>query len=169
MEDQTQAAQTPADQPRPRRGWLARNWRWLVPGTLLVLIVLGLLLAGITYARVFGKLKSSQPYKMALERVQNHPKVIQRLGQPVKDDDWFPSGEVFIEGDRGEARLFFHVAGPRGRAQVSTWGKRMEGKWALVQLAITLEDKTRVDLGGVGDETLEEAPPWKPPEDAADQ
>ena len=164
MESDPQRAEETAGADGPRRGWWGRNWRWFVPTFALVLLALLGVCAVIVWCIVFGTLKSSEPYKMALERVKQHPLALEQLGEPVEDDDWFPGGEIFSEGGSGEARLFFHVAGPKGRAKVATWGQQRNGNWALVQLALTLEDNERLDLGQVADETLPEAPPWKPPQ-----
>lgn len=164
MGNDPQRAEKAAGADRPRRGWWRRNWRWFVPTLFLGLLVLLGICAVIVWWILFGALKSSEPYKMALERVKKHPQVLEQLGEPVEDDDWFPSGQVFTEGDRGEAGLYFHVSGPKGRGLVSAWGNRIEGKWALFQLAVTLTDNTRLDLGRVADETLPEAPLWKPPQ-----
>lgn len=148
----------------PRRGWWKRNWRWFVPAFFLGLLVLLGVCAVIVWWIVFGALKSSEPYKMALEQVKNDPQVIARLGQPVEDDAWFPSGYVNIEGERGQTQLNFEVAGPNGRARVAIRGNCMEGKWALVELVVTLKDNTRLVLDPVADKDLQEAPPWKPPQ-----
>ena len=43
-------------------------------------------------------------------QVKKDPQVIERLGEPV-NDTWRVGGEVFSEGDRGEANLNFPEIG----------------------------------------------------------
>ena len=63
------------------------------------------------------RLKSSEPYKLALKKVRQNPEVVKRLGEPI-EDGFVPVGEVNIENDRGSANLFFDVTGPNGTAHV---------------------------------------------------
>ena len=103
---------------KPRRGWWSRNWRWFVPTALLCSALLcGGCCIGI-FGAVFGVLKSSEPYQMALERVQKDPQLIQHLGEPIEEVGWFPSGEITVQNGRGDARFDFEVAGPKGKAHV---------------------------------------------------
>ena len=144
---------------RPQRGWLRRNWLWLVPATLLVLC--GGFCIGI-FGLVFGMLKSSEPYQMALQRVQTDPRVVQRLGQPIEESGWFPTGQINVENDRGEARLDFDVAGPDGKAHVHAEARCIAGRWGLTRLEVTTEDGQRIPLDTTVDGGLDEAPPFEP-------
>jgi hypothetical protein len=148
---------------RPRRGWLARNWIWLVPTTL---VGLGLFWCGAClgiYAAVFGVLKSSAPYQMALDRVQNEPRLIRRLGEPIEDAGWFPTGEVNAEDDRGDARLDLDVAGPKGKAHVHAEARRITGHWGLTRVEVIAEGGQRIVLDVSRDEEAGgEAPLFRP-------
>jgi hypothetical protein len=148
---------------RPRRGWLARNWIWLVPTTL---VGLGLFCSGACvgiYAAVFGVLKSSAPYQMALERVQSEPQLIRRLGEPIEGVGWFPSGEVNDENDRGDARLDLDVAGPKGKAHVHAEARRIAGHWGLTRVEVTPDGGPRIVLDLSKDEEAGgEAPLFRP-------
>ncbi len=157
MADSDPTPATPAD--RPRRGWLRRNWLWFVPTTVLVLC--GGFCIGI-FGLVFGLLKSSDPYQMALQRVQNDPQVIQLLGQPIEESGWFPTGQLNIENDRGDARFDFDVAGPNGKAHVHTEARRISGRWGLTRLEVTPEDGQRIVLDTTVAGGLDEAPPFEP-------
>ena len=120
------------------RGWWSRNWKWFVPVTLLVGVLLcGGCCGGILTA-VLGVIKSSEPYQMALKRVQADPQVIDRLGQPIEETGWFPMGNIEITGPGGEAQLQFSVAGPQGKAQVFTEAVRQAGQWEQRKLTVRL-------------------------------
>jgi hypothetical protein len=131
---------------RPRRGWLARNWIWFVPTMLLGLVVLcGGCCVGI-FGAVFGVLKSSEPYQMAFQRVQNDPQVTGQLGEPIEQSGWFPSGQISVRNDRGDARFDFDVAGPKGKAHVHAEARRTASRWGLTRLEVTPESGQRIVL-----------------------
>ena len=159
MEDFDKSPGTSAD--RPPRGWWSRNWRWFVPTMLLGSVVLcGGCCLGIVGA-IVGVLKSSEPYQMALEHVQNDPKVIEQLGEPIEESGWFPSGEVNVNNGSGRAGLYFHVAGPRGKGTVHVEARRIGGRWGLTLLEITPEGGQRIPLRISDDDGQDQAPPFK--------
>jgi len=117
---------------------------------------------------VFGALKSSPPYQMALEKVRQDKEVIQRLGEPIEEASMFPTGNINFQNDRGEATLSFSVAGPKGKAAVDVKARMVAGKWGLTSLDVTFEDGKRlaIDVGGgslEGPDDSGEAPKWTPP------
>ena len=161
MEDLDQGQVTPA--PRPPRGWWSRNWLWFVPTTLLVMVVLCGGCCGGLFLLAISKIKSSEPYQMALEQVQNDPQVIEQLGEPIEEASWLPVGEITVENGGGEARLDFDVAGPKGKAHVRAQARRVAGKWGrLASLEVTPEGGQRILLDTGADEELEEAPLFQP-------
>jgi hypothetical protein len=134
---------------------------------LIVFLVIVVLIAagvGVAWYQISGKLRMSEPYQEALALVQKDPKVIERLGQPIRDSWLPPSGSVYGEN----ANLIFKVAGPKGRATVSTEARKFGGKWALRGLYVTFQDDKRISLdtapagGGEG-----EAPKFTPTAPAA--
>lgn len=159
--------QTPGAEQPPRRK--SRKWLWLILAIPLVLIVLCAGLCGGIFAMVFGVMKSSEPYQTALKQVQEDPLVIEKLGEPIEDVTWFPSGSVNTENDRGDANLHFQVAGPKGNAGVHVQARRVDGQWGLTTLEVTPEGGERILLdtgagGGIG-----EAPKWPPVQPAVEE
>ena len=153
--------------PRRRRGWFRRHWWWLVPVFLLVPVLAA---GGYVFAVVAQK-KSSEPYRMALEQVRKDPQVIQRLGEPIKDVTWIPTGFVNAQGQRGEATLGFNVAGPKGQTHVSTQARKIAGQWGLNKLEVTLDGKrVPLDTSPGGDEApkFNEAPKFSAGAPASD-
>ena len=113
---------------------------------------------------VFGVLKSSDPYKMALERVQNDPKVIEALGEPI-EAGWTVSGEVIHQmgPPAGTARLDFDVTGPKGKAHVHSEARcAYYDGWGLTKVEVTTQDNQRIvlDVSG-GNDDGGEAPPFQ--------
>ena len=165
MEDFDKSQGTPAD--RPPRGWWSRNWRWFAPTVLLGSVLLcGGCCLGVYYAMVVVP-KSKPPYQMALEHVRNDPQVIEQLGEPVEESDWFPRGEVNEQNGSGRARWFFDVAGPRGKGTVHVEARRIGGRWGLTLLEITPEGGQRIPLQISDDAGQDLAPPFRPQQPAA--
>jgi hypothetical protein len=128
-----------------------------------VIVVLAVVIlaagAGILWHQLGGKLKSTEPYKMALAQVQKDPQVIAQLGEPIRDAEILPSGSVY--GDK--ANLMFRIAGPKGRASVRAEARRIGGKWGLAVLDVITADQKRISLDTSSGETGEgDAPVWKP-------
>lgn len=149
----------------PRRGWFRRNWRRLVLAVVVVPILICAGAAGWFYVVRVAPLRSSEPYQAALKRVQADPKVIQRLGQPIRDASWVPSGSVNIENDRGNANLMFKVAGPKGSASVRTQARRIRGTWGTTVLDVTFagEKPIPLDTGPSDDDAPKFNPSGGPP------
>ncbi len=147
----------------PRRGWFSRNWKWAVPSGCLVMVLLSIgCCAGIFGGTVLA-MKSSEPYRMALEQVRTNPKVIEQLGEPVKEATWLPSGTLNVKNGSGNAVLNFEIAGPKGRAAVEAHAQRIAGQWGLTTLQVRLPNGERIPLEADANPALEEAPRWTPP------
>ncbi|MGQ9573858.1 MAG: cytochrome c oxidase assembly factor Coa1 family protein [Thermoguttaceae bacterium] len=127
---------------RPLRA--GRPSRW--PTVLAVLIVLAAVSGIIAYDRLIGRFKRSEPYRTALALVQKDPKAMELLGQPIKDATLLPGGSIHTDGDRGEAILVLKVAGPKTKAAVRAQARRVQGRWELTQVELTLPDGKRVGL-----------------------
>ena len=134
------------------------RWKLLVPLVLLVVIAGGGLYI---YQELIGSQRSSEPYQMALEQAKKDAQVVERLGEPI-NDTWRVGGEVFVEGDRGEANLNFELVGPKGKASARTQARRIEGKWGLTTLEVTFDDGQRISVETAAHEGMEDAPAWPP-------
>ncbi len=154
----------PGSAPAPRR----RSWLWLL---LLIpvafLVVCGGLCLGI-FAIAFTAIKSSPPYQMALEEVRKDPFVREKLGEPIEDATWFPTGNLEVKNDRGEAVLNLQVAGPKGEANVALEARMTGQVWQLNLLEVTFEDgqKHKIELGGGAVGPADDAPAWAPGDEA---
>ena len=158
---------TPAEQP-PHTKAPHRFWRILLT-VVLVLIVLGLVGAGIRYYRKVGAIKSSEPYQLALRQVQQDKKLIEHIGQPIRDPFVVDSlveglGTITTQGEEGRAELTFPVTGPKGSATIGVGAERKQGKWWLRSLTANVAGghPIRLDMGEATD--LEEAGKFVPPD-----
>jgi hypothetical protein len=163
MEEQVRSEGAPMDQ--PRRGWFGRNWLWFVPTIIVVPVLLCGGCCGGIFLVVVGGMKKSEVYKTALEQVQNDPKVIAALGEPI-EAGWMVTGEVNVQaGGGGDAKLYFPVSGPRGKAGVTAEARRVGGTWGLIRLEVATADgqKILLDVAPEGEAGGEgEAPRFDP-------
>lgn len=143
---------TPPPLPSTRSGgWWQRHWKWAVPA----LGVLGLsLFAGfvmLAVSAVFGMMKSSDAYKVALQRVQASPAATAALGTPIRDG-WLVMGNIQVNGPSGAANLQIPVSGPAGEGDVFVEATKSAGAWNFQTLVLQL------DAGGKRIDLLEETP-----------
>ncbi len=127
------------------RGWWSRNWKWFVPVGCLGLIVLCLAgIAGIV-AIAFGAMKSSDVYKEALRRAQNHPEVQAALGTPIKAG-WTMTGNINMDTSAGTADISFPISGPKGEASVHAVAAKEGGAWRYSTLDVQIEGGPKINL-----------------------
>ena len=91
-------------------------------------------------AIVFGAMKSSDVYKMAYQRAKNDRRVVEALGQPIRDG-WIVAGKTEVSGSSGQSDTSFSIRGPRGGATVYAVATKSEGEWQYSKLRVRI-DKT---------------------------
>jgi hypothetical protein len=103
-------------------------------------------LIGGTLAVVFGALKSSEPYQMALERAQSDPAVVEALGEPIQPG-WWVVGSIETQGISGTADIQFPISGPKNSGTVFLTARRENGVWNFYSLAVGIEGQSElIDL-----------------------
>lgn len=134
----------------------AKRRRWpLIAALVVVVLALG---AAVAWRELGGKLKFTEPYRMALAQVQASPEVAAQLGRPIRDVEFLPSGSIHGE----KANLMFRISGPKGRASVRAEARRIGGSWGLSLLEVTTADQKRISVAIAGSGGEGEAPRWKP-------
>ncbi len=105
-------------------GWLQRNWRWLVPTSVLALFAL----SAAAVVGLAALIKSFAPYPQIMAAVRADETVIAVLGEPIEDGLFF-DGRIETSNGRGAANLVIPLAGSRadGRAWVNA--VREQGQW----------------------------------------
>ncbi len=124
-----------------------RIWPWVVIpfGCFSILLVCcgGFTLIGVG---VLSALKSSEPYRVGLERAQSSVEVKEALGEPI-DANFIVQGNISLNNDDGEADISFPVSGPKGAGQVHVKGTKTNGVWSYDEVSVTLENgATVIDL-----------------------
>ena len=138
---------TPPSNTQPQRpGWWGRNWKWFVPTGCLGMLVL---VAGFVFfilCIVFGAMKSSDAYKMALAKAQTDPRVVQALGSPITDG-MFVSGKTNVSGTSGQADMTVPISGPKGKGTIYFVASKFAGQWTFSKLMVEVADTgQRIDL-----------------------
>jgi hypothetical protein len=136
----------------PPRNWWQRNWKWFVPTGCLTIIALGVAFVVLIILVIFGAIKSSDAYKIALERAKSDPRVIEELGEPI-EAGWFLSGKTKVDGDSGESDLTIPIQGPKGKASVYAVATKSAGEWEYSKLIVKVRSTGEtIDLLAAGDE-----------------
>lgn len=119
---------------------------WIVVATVSGVLLLVVLFVGAIVAAVFGGMKSSDPYRYAMQTAARDPRVAARLGSPVHAG-WLISGNISLNNDSGKADLSIPVEGPFHKGAIHVVARKSEGEWIYQQLTLKVEDgSARVDL-----------------------
>jgi hypothetical protein len=132
--------------PPPPPNWWSRNYKWFVPvGCLSIIAIIAGFIALLVFV-VMGSIKSSDAYKLALEKAQQNPVVQQKLGTPIEGGT-FVSGSINVSGTSGKADLTIPISGPKGKGAIYVDATKFAGEWKFNQLEVGFDgDPQRVDL-----------------------
>jgi len=143
-----ETATPPPAPPSPRPGWWSRNWKWFVPtGCCLTPLVLGGCAVAFLVLVVFGALKQSDAYKLAVARAKSDPRVTAALGTPI-GEGWYLSGHTNVNGASGDADLSIPISGPKGKGTIYAVATKSGGEWSYSKLQVKIESTGEtIDLG----------------------
>lgn len=110
--------------------------RWVALGCTAAIVACLVLALGIV-AFVFGTIRRSGAYQLAVSQVRESAAVREALGEPV-EEGWWVTGSVNVTGPSGKASLSFPVSGPRGEATVYVDAVKQAGEWDLRLLEVSL-------------------------------
>ncbi len=138
---------TPPVNAGPQRpGWWSRNWKWFVPSGCLTLLLLVVGFACLIATIVFGAIKSSDAYKMALTKAKADPRVVSALGSPITDG-YFVMGKTNVNGTSGNADLTVPISGPKGKGTIYFVATKFAGQWTFSKLMVEIAATgQRIDL-----------------------
>lgn len=95
---------------------------------------------------VFGAMKSSDAYKIALARAKADPRVIEALGSPIAAG-FFVSGTTNVSGSSGQADLAIPISGPDGKGTIYGVASKFAGKWTFSKLVVEVgKTGQKIDL-----------------------
>ncbi len=124
-----------------------RIWPWVVIPVGCFSVIL-LCCGGFTLLGVglLGAMKSSEPYRIGLERAKSNPEVKEALGEPI-DASFIVQGSIVLNNDDGNVDITFPISGSKGAGQVHVQGTKTNGVWTYEEMSITLDNgPTYIDL-----------------------
>jgi hypothetical protein len=151
-------------QPEKHGGWFRRNWKWVVPLDLLVIVVAG---AAILYWVFYTRVYNLDACSKAMLVICSDPTVLEALGDPVTPVSW-PSRDVIpaAREEENEVDVIWHVQGPKGRAKAHVQSRKRQGNWDPVILEVTLPSGKKISVRAASDSDRD-AKPWVPGEKSA--
>lgn len=87
---------------------------------------------------VFGAMKSSDAYKIAVTRAKNDERVVRAIGKPISEG-MFMSGNTNVSGGSGQADLAIPISGPKGKAKIYAVATKSAGEWVYSKLVVRVE------------------------------
>ena len=131
------------------KSWLAKNWKWLVLvlATGCIALPVGLVLM------IFGLIKNTTPYKVAIQEAASDQRVVGLIGEPI-EPGWWVSGSTETSGGKGSTDLMIPVSGPNGRMTIYVVAQKSAGAWSYETLIAESEDsKQRINLLPIDEES----------------
>jgi hypothetical protein len=120
--------------------WLQRNWKWVVPGGCLGLLLLCAVFISVIFLSISTALKSSEIYQLALEKALTTPEVIEALGEPI-EPGFMPSGSIQVSGPTGQAELSIPISGPKNSGTIYVVAQKSVGTWQFWQLEVAINGR----------------------------
>jgi hypothetical protein len=128
-----------------QKNWWERNWKWFVPtGCLSLIIIFAVFIASLFFG-ITSLLKSSDSYKIALDKAQHNKIVIEKLGSPIEDDG-IASGSVNINNDVENCNLKIPIKGSKGTGILHVVGTK-NGTWKFHEMNVYVKSsKENINL-----------------------
>src|SRR5215469_12612791 len=119
---------------------------WIVVAAVSGGLLLVVLFVGAIVAAVFGGMKSSDPYRFAMQTATQDSRVAAKLGSPVHAG-WLISGNISLNDDSGKADLSIPLQGSIHKGAIHVIATKSEGVWTYQQLTLKVgDDSAQVDL-----------------------
>jgi hypothetical protein len=140
----------PLPQSKPP-GWWTRHWKWAVPVCAITAVGIMAGFAFLIFTTIFGFMKSSEPFKVAMSRANASPQVTAALGTPV-ESGMMMSGNISTSESTGSvstghATFAIPISGPKGKANLHVEADKSAAKWTYKILEVEIPGQTdRIDL-----------------------
>jgi len=123
------------------KNWGKRNWKWLVPITAFLILIIALLsfTSGLTsFAQAYAE---PALYEKALEEARKNERVLEVLGdlQPV-DKLAIMEGNAVYADDNSVADLTFRVKGSKGKGKMDVSVLKKNGLWEYQLIKIRIQN-----------------------------
>jgi hypothetical protein len=134
--------------------WRNRRWdsvehfqrvqrKWAIWAVVSYLVVFALVAAAVFSVPYI--LQQSEPYQVAVARVQGNAEAVSALGEPISIG--LPWGNIQVSGPDGKADFSFSVTGPKGKGTVYIDARKDLGTWRVERLELDVPGRSgRINL-----------------------
>ena len=99
-----------------------------------LLLALALFVGGIVFF-VFGIMKSSDVYRVAVHRAKTNVQVADVLGAPISEG-LFLTGNINVTPQSGNANLSIPVSGPKHKGTIHVVATKADGEWVCSKMGL---------------------------------
>jgi hypothetical protein len=129
----------------PQQSWWSRNWKWVVGGGCLGILLscgcLGAVIFGVTYSA----LKSTGVYTDAVAAATQSPEVREALGEPVSAG-FMMTGSVNVNDDGGRADFSVPLQGSKKEGSLKVKAFKRGGDWSFTTLQVEVPGQGPIDV-----------------------
>ena len=104
------------------------------------------LLFALIFGLVMWSFNTSDPYRLTVNYLCDHPKLERPLGLPVGPKGWWTTGNIELTNDDGWAELSFEVEGRKANGTVFVYLNKAQGEWMIRQLNVFTTDGQQISL-----------------------
>jgi hypothetical protein len=127
---------------------------WIIAATVLGALLVIVLFIGAIVGAIYGSLRSSEPYRHAVQVATRDPRAVSALGPQVKPG-WMINGSINVRNDSGDADMSIPVQGTRHNGTIHVVAEKAKGVWTYQTLALSIGDGEEINLLQPGDTTQE--------------
>lgn len=132
------------DENLERKGWFARNWKWVVPsGGCLLIIILLIVFAGSLFFGITSMITDSQAFKDSMEAASTNEEVISILGEPIETNG-INGGSFNYNNGIKSAELTIPIKGPNGEATIFVNGRGTDDNWTYDTMEVYIKDSDEI-------------------------
>ncbi|WP_121666195.1 cytochrome c oxidase assembly factor Coa1 family protein [Mesonia aquimarina] len=126
------------------KSWWKRNWKWFVPVSGIVLIILSVFI----FSRIGGigadlaqAYSDTELYQDALEKAKSEQKVIDLLGEiePI-DKLAILEGEVLYTNNNQTVNSTIRITGTKGKARMDITADKIENQWKYKRINVRIKN-----------------------------
>ncbi len=96
-------------------------------------------------AGIFALMRSSEPYRVAVETTRASPRAKASLGEPI-EPGWIVTGSIKSAGASGRADLVIPVTGSAKNGRVRVVALRSADGWQFTALVLDIDGGDKIDL-----------------------
>jgi hypothetical protein len=140
----------------PQPSWWSRNWKWVLGGGCLGILLSCGCLSAIIFGVTYSALKGTGVYVDAVAAATQSHEVQEALGAPV-DAGFMMQGSVNVDDEGGRANFSVPLQGSKKEGSLRVEAYKQGGDWHFTTLTVEVPGQDSIDL-------LANARPSIPPE-----